>query len=129
MKKRVLTVLMLFSVLLLSLCFPGCTDNSIVGTWQITECIVDGEALTDMNDCFFYFYEDGTGKKVILEEEQFTYSYSYDGNTCVLFNITYDDGTVEGGTYAEMVVKGSHMYISAYENGVEELVTLTRFEK
>ena len=109
---------------------PSCSgDGEITGTWKITECIVGGEALTDMNDCYFYFYNDETGKKVILDEEQFTFSYSYDGVTCVLFNITYDDGEVEAGTYAEMQVRGDKMYISATENGVEELVTLERVKE
>ncbi len=129
MKSRILPALLCLLLLFFTVCLFACGDNSIVGTWKITECIVDGEPLIDMNDCFFYFHEDGTGRKVILEEEQFTYSYSYDGTTCVLFNITYDDGTVEGGTYAEMTVKGDHMYISATENGVTELVTLTRIEE
>ena len=109
-------------------CFLGCEESggSIVGTWKITECIVNGEPLVDMNDCYFYFYEDNTGKKVILDEEQFTYEYSYDGVTCVLFNLTYDDGSVEAGTYAEMQVKGNTMTVSATENGFTEVVTLKR---
>lgn len=120
------------SILLLLLCFiflflPSCTDSqSITGTWKITECIVNGEPLADMNDCYFYFYEDNTGKKVILDELQFTYQYSYDGTTCVLYNITYEDGTVEAGTYAEMAVKGNTMTVNATENGVTEIVTLKR---
>ncbi len=126
MKKLFAAVVLLLLLCVSAVLLSACSENSIIGTWKITECIVDGEALTDMNDCFFYFYEDGTGKKVILDEEQFTYTYSYDGTTCVLFNITYDDGTVEGGTYAEMTVKGDRIYISAFEDGVEELVTLTR---
>ena len=124
----------LFPILIFSLCtlllllLPSCSDSadSITGTWKITKCIVNGEMLTDMNDCYFYFYEDNTGKKVILDELQFTYQYSYDGMTCVLFNITYDDGTVEAGTYAEMQVKGNTMTVSATENGVTEIVTLKR---
>lgn len=120
------------SILILFLCFvflflPSCSDSqSIVGTWKITECTVNGEPLVDMNDCYFYFYEDNTGKKVILEELQFTYEYSYDGVTCVLYNITYDDGTVEAGTYAEMQVKGDTMTVTATENGVTEVVVLQR---
>ena len=118
--------------LLIMLCpvfmlLTSCSDNqSIVGTWKITECTVNGEPLVDMNDCYFYFYEDNTGKKVILEELQFTYEYSYDGVTCVLFNITYDDGTVEAGTYSEMQVKGDTMTVTANENGVTEVVVLKR---
>lgn len=120
------------SILILFLCFvflflPSCSDSqSIVGTWKITEYTVNGEPLVDMNDCYFYFYEDNTGKKVILEELQFTYEYSYDGVTCVLYNITYDDGTVEAGTYAEMQVKGDTMTVTATENGVTEVVVLQR---
>ena len=118
-----LTALLIFLLLLL----PSCSDSqSIVGTWKITECTVNGEPLVDMNDCYFYFYEDNTGKKVILEELQFTYEYSYDGVTCVLYNITYDDGTVEAGTYAEMQVKGDTMTVTATENGVTEVVVLQR---
>ena len=118
--------------LLIMLCpvfmlLTSCSDNqSIVGTWKITECTVNGEPLVDMNDCYFYFYEDNTGKKVILEELQFTYEYSYDGVTCVLYNITYDDGTVEAGTYSEMQVKGDTMTVTATENGVTEVVVLQR---
>ncbi|MBR5871611.1 MAG: hypothetical protein IKZ09_11310 [Clostridia bacterium] len=124
MKKILILIL---TCLLCTVGFLGCRGtDSIVGTWKITECIVNGEALTDMNDCYFYFYEDNTGKKVILDELQFTYSYSYDGVTCVLFNITYDDGTVEAGTYAEMQVKGDIMTVSASENGITEEVTLQR---
>lgn len=120
------------AILLIMLCpvfmlLTSCSDNqSIVGTWKITECTVNGEPLVDMNDCYFYFYEDNTGKKVILEELQFTYEYSYDGVTCVLFNITYDDGTVEAGTYSEMQVKGDTMTVTANENGVTEVVVLKR---
>ncbi|MBQ7298794.1 MAG: hypothetical protein IJW77_03030 [Clostridia bacterium] len=120
------------AILLIMLCpvfmlLTSCSDNqSIVGTWKITECTVNGEPLVDMNDCYFYFYEDNTGKKVILEELQFTYEYSYDGVTCVLFNITYDDGTVEAGTYSEMQVKGDTMTVTANENGVTEVVMLKR---
>lgn len=120
------------AILLIMLCpvfmlLTSCSDNqSIVGTWKITECTVNGEPLVDMNDCYFYFYEDNTGKKVILEELQFTYEYSYDGVTCVLFNITYDDGTVEAGTYSEMQVKGDTMTVNANENGVTEVVMLKR---
>ncbi len=120
------------AILLILLCpvfmlLTSCSDNqSIVGTWKITECTVNGEPLVDMNDCYFYFYEDNTGKKVILEELQFTYEYSYDGVTCVLFNITYDDGTVEAGTYSEMQVKGDTMTVTANENGVTEVVVLKR---
>ena len=118
-----LTVCMLFAA-----CLSGCGDinSTIVGTWKITECIVDGEPLLDMNDCYFYFYEDNTGKKVILDELQFTYEYNYDGVTCVLYNITYDDGTVEAGTYSEMQVDGDTMTIQATENGITETVTLKR---
>ena len=121
-------LIFMLTCLLCTVCLLGCgkKSDSIVGTWQITECIVNGEALVDMNDCFFYFYEDNTGKKVILDELQFTYSYSYDGVTCVLFNITYDDGTVEAGTYAEMQVKGDTMTVSANEDGITEVVTLKR---
>ena len=120
-------LILILTCLLCTVGFLGCRGtDSIVGTWKITECIVNGEALTDMNDCYFYFYEDNTGKKVILDELQFTYSYSYDGVTCVLFNITYDDGTVEAGTYAEMQVKGDIMTVSASENGITEEVTLQR---
>ena len=120
------------AILLIMLCpvfmlLTSCSDNqSIVGTWKITECTVNGEPLVDMNDCYFYFYEDNTGKKVILEELQFTYEYSYDGVTCVLFNITYDDGTVEAGTYSEMQVKGDTMTVTANENGITEVVVLNR---
>jgi hypothetical protein len=132
MKNR--TVHAILALILLMLCaflFSGCREAeespaSIIGTWKITECIVNGEALTDMNDCFFYFYEDNTGKKVILDELQFTYEYSYDGVTCVLYNITYDDGTVEAGSYSEMQVKGDTMTITANESGVTEVVTLKR---
>lgn len=118
-----LTVCMLFAA-----CLSGCgdTNSTIVGTWKITECIVDGEPLFDMNDCYFYFYEDNTGKKVILDELQFTYEYNYDGVTCVLYNITYDDGTVEAGTYSEMQVDGDTMTVQATENGITETVTLKR---
>lgn len=125
MKKHLsfLTILLCFVFLFL----PSCSDSqSIVGTWKITECVVNGEPLVDMNDCYFYFYEDNTGKKVILDELQFTYEYSYDGVTCVLYNITYDDGTVEAGAYSEMQVKGNTMTIQATENGITETVTLKR---
>ena len=124
--KRLISAVLL--CLTLMLCLIGCnsTDSNIVGTWKITECTVDGEPLVDMNDCYFYFYEDNTGKKVILDELQFTYEYSYDGVTCVLYNITYDDGTVEAGTYSEMKVKGDTMTITATENGVTEVVILER---
>ncbi|MBQ7982467.1 MAG: hypothetical protein IJ302_02775 [Clostridia bacterium] len=121
-----LLLLVLLSVLSCVLLSCGEDSGSIVGTWKITECIVDGEPLIDMNDCYFYFYEDNTGKKVILDELQFTFSYSYDGVTCVLFNLTYDDGEVEAGTYAELTVKGDTMSITATENGVTEEVTLRR---
>lgn len=125
MKKHLAFLLILLCLIFLVL--PSCSDSqSIVGTWKITECTVDGEPLVDMNDCYFYFYEDNTGKKVILEELQFTYEYSYDGVTCVLFNITYDDGTVEAGTYSEMQVKGDTMTVTANENGVTEVVVLKR---
>ena len=128
MKKKLCLIL---SIVLFVLFFlPSCSDNSdrtdIVGTWKITECTVNGEPLVDMNDCYFYFYEDNTGKKVILDELQFTYEYSYDGVTCVLYNITYDDGTVEAGTYSEMQVKGNTMTVTATENGMTEVVTLKR---
>ena len=121
-------VLFLIACLLCTVGFLGCEKpaDSIIGTWKITECIVNGEPLVDMNDCYFYFYEDNTGKKVILEELQFTYEYSFDGVTCILYNITYDDGTVEAGTYSEMQVKGDTMTVSANENGVTEQVTLKR---
>ena len=124
-------ILMLILPMLCISLFFGCRKTedgpaSIIGTWKITECIVNGEALTDMNDCFFYFYEDNTGKKVILDELQFNFSYSFDGSSCILFNITYDDGEVEAGTYAEMTVKGDTMSVYALEDGVEEIVTLTR---
>ncbi|MBE6659537.1 MAG: hypothetical protein E7604_13985 [Ruminococcaceae bacterium] len=125
MKKHLsfLTILLCFVFLFL----PSCSDSqSIVGTWKITECVVNGEPLVDMNDCYFYFYEDNTGKKVILDELQFTYEYSYDGVTCVLYNITYDDGTVEAGVYSEMQVKGNTMTVQATENGITETVTLKR---
>ena len=131
MKKFLCLLTIVLSLLLLLL--PSCSESAdidgstdIVGTWKITECTVNGEPLVDMNDCYFYFYEDNTGKKVILEELQFTYEYSYDGVTCVLFNITYDDGTVEAGTYSEMQVKGDTMTVTANENGVTEIVTLKR---
>lgn len=125
MKKYLAILLILLCPVFLFL--SSCTDNqSIVGTWKIAECTVNGEPLVDMNDCYFYFYEDNTGKKVILEELQFTYEYSYDGVTCVLFNITYDDGTVEAGTYSEMQVKGDTMTVTANENGVTEVVVLKR---
>ena len=126
--KKYLSSLLIMLCLLYALCLLGCDSGSsdIVGTWKITECTVNGEPLVDMNDCYFYFYEDNTGKKVILEELQFTYEYSYDGVTCVLFNITYDDGTVEAGTYSEMQVKGDTMTVTANENGVTEVVTLKR---
>ena len=118
------------AVLFCLLSLAACTASaSITGVWKITECIVDGKALVDMNDCYFYFYEDGTGKKVILDEEQFRFSYSYDGNTCVLFNITYDDGETEAGTYAEMRVHGDTMQVSAVEDGIEELITLKRLKE
>lgn len=121
-------LLCLLIVLFSAVLFVGCgsTDSNIVGTWKITECIVDGESLVDINDCYFYFYEDNTGKKVILDELQFTYEYNYDGVTCVLYNITYDDGTVEAGAYSEMQVKGDTMTVQATEDGVEEVVTLKR---
>ncbi len=121
-------VLYMMAVLFCAACLVGCqsTETSIVGTWKITECTVNGEPLVDMNDCYFYFYEDNTGKKVILDELQFTYEYSYDGTTCVLYNITYDDGTVDAGTYSEMQVKGDTMTVQATENGVSEIVTLKR---
>ena len=125
--KKLFPILTVILCTLLLLLLPSCSENTgITGTWKITKCIVNGEPLTDMNDCYFYFYEDNTGKKVILDELQFTYQYSYDGMTCVLFNITYDDGTVEAGTYAEMQVKGNTMTVSATENGVTEIVTLKR---
>ena len=125
MKKYLAFLLILLCPVFMLL--TSCSDNqSIVGTWKITECTVNGEPLVDMNDCYFYFYEDNTGKKVILEELQFTYEYSYDGVTCVLFNITYDDGTVEAGTYSEMQVKGDTMTVTANENGVTEVVVLKR---
>ncbi len=121
-------VLFLLVILFCTVGFPGCDskNDDLIGTWKITECIVNGEPLVDMNDCYFYFYEDNTGKKVILDELQFTYEYSFDGVTCVLYNITYDDGTVEAGTYSEMQVKGDTMTVNANENGVTEHVTLTR---
>ena len=124
--KRIIISILL--CLLFALCLLGCDSggSSIIGTWKITECTVDGEPLVDMNDCYFYFYEDNTGKKVILDELQFTYEYSYDGVTCVLYNITYDDGTVEAGSYSEMQVKGDTMTITANESGVTEVVTLKR---
>ncbi len=121
-----LTLLCLLSAVLFSACEEESAPEDIVGTWKIVECIVDGEALTDMDDCFFYFREDGTGEKVIEEEHQFSYQYTYDGKTCVLFNITYEDGETEGGTYAEMKVKGDKMTVRATEDGVEERVTLKR---
>ena len=126
--KKCITLLLLALLLVLSGMLLSCGENSgsIVGTWKITECIVDGEPLVDMNDCYFYFYEDNTGKKVILDELQFTFSYSYDGVTCVLFNLTYDDGEVEAGTYGELTVKGDIMTVVASENGVTEEVTLRR---
>ena len=126
--KKYLSFLLILLSLLFALCLLGCDSggSSIIGTWKITECTVDGEPLVDMNDCYFYFYEDNTGKKVILDELQFTYEYSYDGVTCVLYNITYDDGTVEAGSYSEMQVKGDTMTITANESGVTEVVTLNR---
>ena len=121
-------VLFLLICIFCAVGFLGCEAKTgdIVGTWKITECIVNGEPLVDMNDCYFYFYEDHTGKKVILDELQFTYEYSFDGVTCILYNITYDDGTVEAGTYSEMQVKGDTMTVSANENGISEHVTLKR---
>ena len=124
-------VLSLFLIVLCIGMLTSCKEEkspSISGTWKITECIVNGETLTDMNDCFFYFYEDNTGKKVILDELQFTFSYSFDGRSCILFNITYDDGETDAGTYAEMTVKGDTMSVYAFEDGVEETVTLTRVD-
>lgn len=128
MKKKTFAVCICMMLLLPYILFlPACSgDGSIVGTWKITECIINGQPLTDMNDCFFYFYEDGTGKKVILEEEQFAFSYSYDGVTCVMFNIVYPDGEIEAGTYAEMEVHGNQIHLTANENGNEESVTMKR---
>ena len=112
--------------MLLSGCGEDAEGDGIVGTWKIVECIVDGEPLQDMNDCWFHFYEDGTGEKYILEELQFTYSYSYDESTCVLYNLTFPDGETEAGTYAEMTIKGNTMTVNAVEDGVEEIITLRR---
>ena len=131
MKRIVLFLLACLLCAIGTVGFLGCENRTgnIVGTWKITECIVNGEPLVDMNDCYFYFYDDNTGKKVILDELQFTYEYSFDGVTCVLYNITYDDGTVEAGTYSEMQVKGDTMTINAFENGVTEQVTLKRHKE
>ena len=115
-------------ILLLLLCLPGCakSDTNIVGTWKFVECRIDGELLVDMNDCFFYFEENNKGRKVILDELQFTFEYSYDGTTCVLYNITYEDGTVEAGIAAQMTVRGDKMTVVAVEDGVTEKIILKR---
>ena len=109
------------------LLLTACGNDGIVGTWELTECIVNGEPLTEMNPCEFLFYEDSTGEKKISGETEFSFSYSYDGTTCILYNIIYADGTPdESGTYSEMNIKGNRMIIDAYENGVDEHVIFQR---
>ena len=115
-------------LLLLLLCLPGCaqSNTNIVGTWKIVESHIDGEPLVDMNDCYFYFEENNKGRKVISDELQFTFEYSYDGTTCVLYNMTYEDGTVEAGIAARMTVRGNKMTIIAVEDGITEKIILKR---
>lgn len=127
--KRTVFCLLFFLVLCSAgmLILTACGNDGIVGRWELTECIVNGEALTDMNPCEFLFYEDSTGEKKISGETEFTFSYSYDGTTCILYNIIYADGTPdESGTYSEMNIKGNRMIIDAYENGVDEHVIFQR---
>ena len=128
MKRNVFCLLFLFVVFSAgTFLLTACGNDSIVGTWELTQCVINGEPLADMNPCEFLFYEDNTGEKKISGETEFSFSYSYDGTTCILYNIMYADGTPdESGTFSEMTIKGSTMTISAYENGEEELVTLKR---
>lgn len=125
-RNRILSLLLTFLLALSLLVSCASSEDGIVGTWKITKCVVNGEALVDINDCFFTFSDDGTGRKTILDEEQFTFSYSYKDGNCILYNITYPDGEVETGTYAEMTVKGDTMTVSAYEDGDTEEILLKR---
>ena len=115
-------------ILILSLLISSCSsrESGIVGSWKITRCIVDGVELEDLNECIFLFREDGTGVKTILGEEEFSFSYSYDGTSCILFNLIYPDGETESGSYAEIKVRGNTMTVSATEDGSVETVTLKR---
>lgn len=123
--KRIVILFLCFLLLFLPACSSG-EDAGIVGSWKITKCVVNGETLKDINECIFYFNDDGTGRKVVLGEEEFSFSYSFDGVSCVLYNIVYSDGEQDDGVFGEMTVAGNKMTISAYENGSSEIVTLKR---
>ncbi len=125
MMKRIMEFLLIFCISC-TMCSCSTESRGIVGTWKITECIIDGEPLADLNECFFIFEEDHTGKKIVLSEEEFSFSYSFDGSSCILYNLVYPDGTIDAGSYAEMTVTGDTMTVQAVEDGIREQVLLKR---
>ena len=100
---------------------------SLVGEWEMESCELNGKPLTGMDPCIFRFREDGTGEKEISGEIQLTFSYSYDGNTCILYSVRYADGETQAGSCGTVKVLGSdRISIRATENDTEEVITLKR---
>ncbi|MBO4229973.1 MAG: hypothetical protein J5938_06465 [Clostridia bacterium] len=112
----------------LSLFLFSCGKSfSLVGEWEMESCELNGKPLSEMDPCIFRFWEDGTGEKEILGEIQLTFSYSYDGNTCVLFGIRYADGETDAGSCGDVtVLDRDRISIRATENDTVEVITLKR---
>ncbi len=102
MKKVLKILLPLIGILLL---FCGCIDKKppefvensplLIGTWQMTTYVTDAGESYDFteNNVLFTYKADGSGNKTVDGEEEYIFTYTYDGES-LYTTAAYPNGRV-----------------------------------